>query len=355
MNKITTLLITLLFFGFKAHAQMHSGLTIQTIYSEDRGKNIEIYYWYPTEEARYDHEFGNNRIFASIKATRDAKIYPGKHPVIALAHGGMRSSFTHSGWIAAALSKQGYIVVTPKPPQHNEIPPSQAVNELWLRPSDVRLGLSHLDNIPLLSQNADRDNIAGVGFFLGGTTMLTLAGGKISPDKYKASCKQNGVNIDCPWLLKNKVDLDNLTNNLFDKVQVDPRITSIVVINPELTKTLDTQSLADINSRTTLINLSANTNPTLEPAKAMMSIPKLQTIEIASATPFSAFSLCTEKGVKILSLEGEDEICHEIPNTARQDNHQRIVEEILEALGLLHDAKHFGEPSDFKDNGREGS
>lgn len=67
MNKITTLLITLLFFGFKAHAQMHSGLTIQTIYSEDRGKNIEIYYWYPTEEARYDHEFGNNRIFASIK------------------------------------------------------------------------------------------------------------------------------------------------------------------------------------------------------------------------------------------------------------------------------------------------
>ncbi|MBB1486136.1 alpha/beta hydrolase family protein [Oceanospirillum sediminis] len=333
MKKIQSIVLTMLLaFGFEAVADINAALKIESIYSEDRGKNIEVYYWYPTKEQKLNFRFGNKKIFLPVDVALDADIALGKFPIIVLSHGGMRSSFSHVGWIASSLSKEGYIVITPKPPEYDELVPDQAIDELYLRPGDISTGLSGIDNISLFDGNIDKENTTGVGFFLGGTSMLTLAGAKFDLKKYKASCNDAGVNIDCKWFSNNKVDISSVSGDLVTKLKKDDRIRSIVIINPELTKTLDANSLRDVKGKVSVISLSGELDSALAPSDNLSKIPLFNISEISSAVAFSAFSICTPKGIKILSIEGEAGICSELNQYTREENHKKIIASIVQSL-----------------------
>ncbi len=332
MNKVKQgLLAALLVVGSEAKAEMHTALTIKSLYSAERAKTVEIYYWYPTQTASPATAFGNGKIFEPVDFIEDASIAPGKFPVVLLSHGGLRSSFSHVGWIASALSKQGYVVIAPKPPEPQTLTAGESVNELSLRPADLTLGLSSLEQIDLLKHNVATDKVAGVGFFMGGTAMLSLLGAKIDADKYRASCLDEGINVDCHWYQQSGVDLQTVSNQVLSKPMADHRLTSAVVINPELTKVLDETSLETITRDVAVIHLSGHKRSALTPAKALSKTPNVQAKEISTASQFSAFSLCTLKGEKILTAEGEGEICHE-PANSRRENHHAILKAILTAL-----------------------
>lgn len=329
---IISLFVTLLSFEVSANEDKYSALTIKSVYSNDRNKFIDIYYWYPSSKRDTDFIFGNSKIFAAVATNFNAEIAPGKFPVVLLSHGGMRSSFTHSGWIASALAKAGYIVIVPKPPGVDEITPDLAVNEISLRAADLMLGLSNLENVNVLDRGSDKDNVMGVGFFLGGTSILTLSGIKLSPAKYKKSCDDDETNMDCGWLLSNNVYLTEVSDKKISDLKTDDRIKSIVVINPELTKTFSDATLEMVGIPVTVIDLSAENNPALKPSETILKIPKVQLREINSATAFSAFSMCTEQGERILSSDGGSEICEENAEGLRQENHKLIINEILSAF-----------------------
>jgi predicted dienelactone hydrolase len=82
-----------------------------------------------------------------------------------------------------------------QPPAGNRLEPASASSELWLRPGDLSLSLSNIENNERLQGSADLDHVYGVGFFLGGTSMLSLAGAQFDPGLYQASCEQQGVNV----------------------------------------------------------------------------------------------------------------------------------------------------------------
>lgn len=333
MKKIAILLfVTLLTGSVGAVEKSHSGLTIHSSYNKERGSSIDVYYWYPIEAEHTDYVFGNSRVFDGIKARLNAKIAPGKFPVIALAHGGLRSSFTHTGWVASSLAREGYIVVVPKPPSSGETEPGQMIDELWFRPSDLSTSLTSLERIEMFNGSINQDDIFGVGFFLGGTSMLSLAGAKISFEKYKQSCSTDGINQDCSWFARNAIDLSSISGRYFSKNARDNRIKAVIAINPELTKTLAVEELERIRIPIRIIDLLGKTDHPLEPSASLESIPDFQSVVLDKTTAFSTFSRCTEKGKQILALENEADICNEPEEVSRKMNHQRIIKAILTAL-----------------------
>ncbi|MEF1309912.1 hypothetical protein QTO01_07380 [Vibrio mytili] len=309
----------------------HSALTVKTVFSEERSKPVEVYYWYPTTSEKTNFTFGRGNIFKSVETQLDAPLASGKFPVVLLSQGGTRSAFSHNGWIASSLAQQGYVIIIPKPPEPNEISAEMAVDEIRFRTSDLVLGLNELSSVGILSGGVDTDKVQGVGFFLGGTSMLMLSGAQISPEKYRTSCNDD-TNIDCHWLRENTVDITNIPDQKFPRFQSENRLKSVVVIDPELTKTFAPETLALMNNAITVVTLSAQQHPALIPAESLVTLPNVTLQEIPSATQFSAFAECTERGIKILTSEGEEALCQERDEVSRQDNHQNILDVILARL-----------------------
>ncbi len=309
-----------------------TGFITKKIHSPERNKLIEIHYWYPTQNINADFDFGNPKIFVTTKAKLNAKLLTGKFPVILLAHGGMRSSPYNSGWIASALAKSGYIVVVPQPPSPNSLKPNVAPHELWLRPNDLTLGLSSLDDVSILKNGIDESTTYGLGFFLGGTSMLSLAGVKIDPVLYKNSCKQKNVNFDCHWFKKNDVELNDLSLEKLSKIKPENRINTVIAINPELTKTFDKNSIRTISIPLNIIDISNNSSAALIPDSALKEAQNIAFSEIPNSNLYSAFSICTKKGKMILAAEGEGEICKESEESTREQIHKDILQEIVNTL-----------------------
>ncbi|UTV29179.1 alpha/beta hydrolase family protein [Photobacterium atrarenae] len=333
MKKVISFLgMLMLSFSVNAGDSTEIGLQVKRIYSPDRQRDVEIYYWYPTHAQGASETFGESKVFLSTDVIRDAEIAPGQYPVVLLSHGGMRSAFVHTGWIAAALVKQGYMVVVPKPPGFDALQPQSAPYELVRRPSDISLALSSLKQHPALDQYVDHSRVFGAGFFLGGTAMMTLAGAKVSPDAYKASCEHAGVNIDCQWFSANQVDFTAIRDELIAGTTTDPRIKSYVVINPELTQTFDEQSLKAISVPVAVLDLSGSAKAALAPAKSLSEIPQLKLSRVSAATPYSAFSRCSEIGLQILAAEGADDICKEPGAVTRAAHHRKIIDEMIEVF-----------------------
>lgn len=329
---IISFLLTILCISASAkEPQFHSALTVKTVFSEYRNKLVEVYYWYPTTNEKNNFSFGKGVIFKQVETQLDAPLAGGKFPVVLLSQGGTRSAFSHSGWIASSLAQQGYVVIAPKPPEPNEITAGVAVDEITFRTSDLKLGLQALSSVGVLSGRVDTDEVMGVGFFLGGTSMLLLSGAQISPEKYRRSCN-DGTNIDCQWLRKNHVDITDTPVQKFHRLQPEDKLKSVVVINPELTKTFAPETLTLMHNIITVVTLSAQQNPALTPANSLVALPNVTLQAIPSATQYSAFAECTERGIEILTSEGEEALCEERGEVSAKDNHQKILDVIMEKL-----------------------
>ncbi len=323
--------------GVQAAEAYKAALIVRDLPSEARATPIQVHYWYPSLETQRVERFDSGKLFTPVEIIPEAQAAPGEFPVVLLAHGGMRSVFTHTGWIASTLARQGFIVVVPKPPGGRELKPANAVNELFLRPADLSLALSALGEVDRIKDSVDSDNVSGVGFFLGGTSMLALAGAKLNPEGYRQSCSMSEastprVNIDCRWLQSAGVDLTTLPEDLFEHEVSDERITNLVVVNPELTQVLELRSLEEMQLPVKLIDLTSNRSSPLFPAEQLGHIPRYSVVSIESATAYSAFSECTPVGLEVLQAEGEAELCVEPSGRSRADIHQQLIDEIVEAI-----------------------
>lgn len=59
-----------------------------------------------------------------------------------------------------------------------------------------------------------------------------------------------------------------------------------------------------MNNAITVVTLSDRLHPALTPAESLVALPNVTFQEIPSASQFSAFAECTERGIKILASEG---------------------------------------------------
>ena len=164
-----------------------------------------------------------------------------------------------------------------------------------------------------------------MGFFLGGASVLALAGAELDAEAYKRSCDEPTIDPDCRWFAKSRINLHEIDGVSISGSHRDPRIKVAVAVNPELTTSFTGKSLRAIAVPVQVIALGK-----VDPDQSRLdrAVPNVRYAEIADATPFSAFSPCMPKATAILAEEGEDgSIC--------RDGTDRPREEIQAQMGAI--------------------
>jgi predicted dienelactone hydrolase len=306
------------------------GVRAMTVTAPERQQALTVALWYPAGDGGTAELIGENKVFEGVPARRDAEIADGVFPIVLLSHGGLRAAPNQSGWIASRLADLGFIVAVVQPPRLADA--RAAVAETWLRPADLSAALTALSADPGTAGHAAPGQVAAVGFFLGGTSGLALAGARLDAESYARSCDPPATGPDCTWFAHGGVDLRAVDAEKLTRSQRDPRVGTIVAIDPELTASLSPESLSEISARVAIINLGPP-SPGLDASGLQGAIPGATYAAVPDATQFSAMAACTPQGAEILLEEGEDDaICSEA-GPARERTHARLAEMIADAIG----------------------
>ncbi|MEO1092260.1 MAG: dienelactone hydrolase [Pseudomonadota bacterium] len=311
------------------------GVTTLQVAAPDRGRELAVTLWYPADPGGTAVLHGDTPVFEGTEALAEAPVAGGPFPLVLVAHGGMRSAPHLSGWIGAGLAANGVLAAVVHPPRLGPDDAAIAVQEIWKRPADLSAVLTALETDPDWSAHIDADRVGGVGFFLGGTSVLTLAGAEIDAVRYARSCDDAGAGMDCAWLAESGVDLDEVDLAPLGRSQHDPRVRTVVAVDPELTESFAVESVASIDVPVEIINLGSpgTIMRGLDASGIVGVVPDLSYTTVADATPFSAFSVCKPRGPAILADEtGSDALCRERGETSREAIHATLAAMIVDAL-----------------------
>lgn len=136
----------------------------------------------------------------------------------------MRAHPAASGWIAAQLAAHGHVVAVAHPPALRRHDAGAAIAEVWLRPSDLVAALDVLVADATFAPHLAVGRVAVLGFFLGGTSALRLAGGRLDAASYQRSCDDPAGSPDCAWPAQGGVDLHRAEGTLLAASPHDRRI-----------------------------------------------------------------------------------------------------------------------------------
>lgn len=313
-----------------------AGLRTIAIATPGRETPINVSLWYPTSEDSSHTVVGGNQVFKGVPVHPDAVIAEGEFPLVLLAHGGLRAAPHLSGWIAAQLATRGFIVAEPHPPQLGPDDAQAALAEVWLRPADLSATLQAIEGDVVLNAHLQKDRVGVVGFLLGGTSALTLAGAEIDPTRYATMCDgEVAISMDCSWFTAKGVDLHEVAIQSLEHTNDHSRIKVAIAIDPELGAVFMPASLQNIAIPVTIINLGtpATILPALNTAGLAELIPAVTYETVPDATHYSAFSECTAQGAQILHAEGEDAaLCTDGGARSRAEIHRQLAEMIERAF-----------------------
>ncbi len=320
-----------------SHAQPagHVGLRQLTVEAPARGATIEVMLWYPAGAGGTPERFGASKVFKGVAALRDAPIAEGRFPLIVLAHGGLRANPAASGWIASALAGRRYIVAVAQAPHLGPGDARRAIREVWLRPPDLSAALTAVQDDDAFADHLEPGQVGAVGFFLGGTSVLALAGARLDAASYGRSCDHPAPGPDCRWFAGSGVDLHRTDLAPAAAAHRDPRIKVVVAVDPELTGSMARASLRAIGIHVAIINLgmAQTLRPRLDASAAAAQIPDGRYETLPDATTFSAFDQCTPQGAAILAADGDDELlCRDGGFRPREQIHAQLVSMIAGEL-----------------------
>ena len=275
----------------------------------ERASKITVTIWYPAAAEGVPVLVGDNGVFKGAFAHQGAPIAKGPFPVILLSHGGLRAAANLGSWIASQLAEQGFVVAVPHPPGPMQLKALEAPREMWLRPADISAALTAVERDHALLDKIDTKKIGVLGFLLGGASALALSGAKVDAQMYSKSCETVGINPDCAWFKRKGVDLHQIDTKMLERSNLDPRIKSVVVVDPELAEVFTPASLSGISVPVQVINLGRTGEVLPKDDEVFLSkhISQAHYDLIPDATQFDCFSECKPKGAVILREEGGDE------------------------------------------------
>ncbi|HKY99559.1 MAG TPA: hypothetical protein VJ112_00155 [Rhabdochlamydiaceae bacterium] len=231
-------------------APQKMGITTREFIDEARQRPVVTEIWYPIEEQVPAKKAPG--VWVRCDEARDAPLSTatGKYPLIIFSHGNGGDRLT-TAWLAEILAANSYIVAAVDHwgnTWNNKIP--ELFVRPWERPKDISFVIEKLLQDPLLKDHIDQAKIGFVGYSLGGTTGVWIAGGK-------ACLNENPRAEGTPQLELPK----GVTQDVIDKVDFheanlsyhDPRIRSMLVLAPALARLFDEKSLKKINIPVSII------------------------------------------------------------------------------------------------------
>lgn len=330
-----------------ANATEPVGVRKISVVTQDYPRSLAVTVWYPSKGDGQVVEHDYDRIFESGPAATNATIRDGRFPLILLSHGsGSRAD--GMGWIAAALAKAGYIVAGPNHPgttSGDSLP--AATPKIWERTQDISVLITALAEDPRWQGSIDRKRIGVLGFSLGGSTAMELAGARGDLSAYIRYCDENPKMMDCTWFAGGRgyaggeqvevepLKLADINRALFEQQNRDERITTVVSVDPGLATTFRKDSLTEIAMPVTLINLGSAGHIPLAVLSDQLAkdIPDATYTQIDGADHFSFLPVCKADATAFLKSVGEnDPICDET-SRPRAEIHAELSRLIIEAFG----------------------
>ncbi|NIZ10188.1 alpha/beta fold hydrolase [Pseudooceanicola sp. HF7] len=295
--------------------------------------------WYPVGRATYAAAVGESLIFEPVEAYVGAAFPEGELPLIVVSHGS-GSSIDGTAWLAAGLAERGaFVVVMNHPGTTTGDSSPRRTARLAERAADLGAALDHVLSDPEIAQHVDPARITALGFSLGGSTVMGLAGLRLDSDAYRDYCDRFGEAAqDCLFLMRGGVDFNNLPPE-FSADMSDPRFSSIVAVDPGYTYAATPYSAAAIGVPVQVVSLGDAfpwfaTDVRAEGSGLIDMLPNVEHSVIPNARHYSFLPICKENAAHLLIEEGEDPICDDPEGWDRGMAHAASIEAIAQFLNL---------------------
>ncbi|TCR90714.1 alpha/beta fold hydrolase [Rhizobium sp. BK376] len=346
--RLTRFLLALAFSAtaLPAFAAEPIGLQKISVVTQDSSRALAVTIWYPSKADGTPAMIGESKVFDGVPVRRNARIQQGRFPLILLSHGsGSRAE--GMAWIAESLAEAGFIVAGPNHPGTTSGDSTPAATpKIWERTQDISSIISTLSADAHWQASIDPNRIGVLGFSLGGSTALELAGARGDLDAYIRYCRENPDMMDCSWFRGGRgfadgeevdvapLDLASIDKARFEQSNRDKRIASVVAVDPGLATALKPESLTSIGIPVTLINLGS---PGSVPVAVLSDrladeIPGAGYAQVDNANHFSFLPICKASAAEFLASIGEqDPICQETARP-RIDIHAELEKLIIDAF-----------------------
>ncbi|MEJ6391905.1 hypothetical protein V8J82_01475 [Gymnodinialimonas sp. 2305UL16-5] len=295
--------------------------------------------WSPAPIPTYITRIGNDLVFEGLDAYMAPALPDGPLPLIIISHGS-GSSMIGTAWLASGLAEQGALVAVMNHPgtTSGDSSPRRTVR-LAERAADVSAVLDHLLADPYFATRIDADRISALGFSLGGSTVLGLAGLRLDAEAYGAYCTEQGdAAQDCRFLARGGVDFDTLPPE-FSADMGDPRFGRVIAVDPGFTYAAVPSSAAEVDIPVQIVSLGQDfpwptTDVRSEGSGLIDMLPQVEHAIIPDAHHFSFLPICTEMAPQLLIEEGEDPICDDPEGSDRATVHAASLAAIAAFLDL---------------------
>lgn len=322
-----------------ATAEPMVGFDRFVVQASHRAGPISAGIWAPADRKTYIGEVGGNAVFQPVEAYIGAALPAGKMPLVIVSHGS-GSSIDGTAWLASGLAERGAMVVVLNHPgtTSGDSSPRRTVR-LSERAADLSAALDHVLADPYFAERVDRDRVTALGFSLGGSTVLGIAGLRLDAEAYREFCKTHGEAAqDCLFLMRGGVDFDRLPPE-FSADMTDARFTSAVAIDPGFTYAATPESAAAVALPVQLVSLGDTfpwftTDLRAEGSGLAEMLPNVEHTIIPDAHHFSFLPICTGIAPQLLIEEGEDPICDDPEGWDRQAVHDASVAAVAAFLKL---------------------
>lgn len=247
-------ILAALFLGFMLPAAMAAagddpvGTATLDLQDQARGRKVATELWFRAAAAAQMEWYSARPPLRAIPIARNADPLPsqGKLPLVIISHGNWGSRYS-LGWLALALVKSGYVVLSTSHP--GTVGGDQSVAgryRLWDRSRDVSFAVDEVLKHPKWAALIDQNRIGFVGHSFGGWTGVSLAGGRYDPARQRAFCAAaRRKDFYCEGTLKD--DVTAVPSNDAGGSFRDDRIKAFYIMGSGPGQGFDLGSLASIS------------------------------------------------------------------------------------------------------------
>jgi predicted dienelactone hydrolase len=312
-----------------AAAERSIGVTDFMVPAKDGEPEFSARIWY-SGIGGTEQRFGSSRIRPGYVAVPNAVIASQKQaPLIVLAHGSGGSAESMA-WLATDLARMGALVVAADHPDSSDGDPNRAsILKVWTQPQDIRRLLDQLLATEWRAR-IDQERISAIGFSLGGTTAMLLAGTRLQFERVPVFCA-NHDDGSCRAFRHRYAELDS---NFFARANanlIDGRVRAAVAIAPGFTESITAESQQSLGTPILMIvgekdqQLPPQTH--VQPIRHLLS-PHIRYKEIADAQHFSFLPICGDDAIDVLAETDEEFVCQEVGSKSRAEIHAETLEAI---------------------------